>query len=40
MAVEVTEAIEVNEAAELLRPEKSILRTSELIRFLNSALFW
>ena len=38
--VEVAEANEVNEAAEALRPEKSLLRTSESSRFLNSALFF
>ena len=38
-ASEVAEADEVNEAAELLRPEKSLLRTSESSRFLNSALY-
>ena len=39
-ASEVAEAVEVNEAAEVLRPERSLLRTSELSRFLNSASFW
>ena len=36
----VAEADEVKEAAEVLRPEKSLLRTSESSRFLNSDLFW
>ena len=31
----VAEADEVNEAAEVLRPEKSLLRTSESLRFLK-----
>ena len=35
MAVEATEVIEI---AEVLRPKKSLLRTSELTRILNSAL--
>ena len=35
----VAEAVEVNEAAEVLRPEKAPLRTSESSRFLNSALY-
>ena len=38
-ASEVAEANEVNEAAEVLGPEKSLLRTSESSRFLNSSLF-
>ena len=37
MSVEVNE---FNEAAEVLRPEKSLLRTKALSRFLNPALFW
>ena len=37
--MEVVEAVEVIEVAEVLRPEKSLLRTSELSRILNSALF-
>ena len=39
-ATEVVEAVEAIEAAVVLRPEKSLLRTSEPYRFLNSALFW
>ena len=39
-AVEVCEADEVNEVAEVLRPGKSLLSTSESSSFLNSALFW
>jgi SpoU rRNA methylase family enzyme len=39
VASEVAEANEVKEAVEVLRPEKSLLRTSESSRFLNSALF-
>ena len=35
---EVVDADEVNEAAEVLRPEKSQLRTSELSRFLNPTI--
>ena len=35
----VAEAVEVNEAAEVLRPEKALLRASESSRFLNSALY-
>ena len=38
-AIEVAEAAEVKEAVEVLRPEKSLLRTSESSRFLISALF-
>ena len=38
-ATEVVEAEEAIEAAEVLRPRKSLLRTSESSRFLNSALF-
>ena len=38
-ATEVVEAVAVTEAAEELRPEKSRLRTSEVTRSLNSALF-
>ena len=38
-ATEVVEAVEVTEATEVVRPEKLLLRTSELTRFLNSALF-
>ena len=38
-AVVVAEAREVNKAAEVLRPEKLLLRTSESSRFLNSALY-
>ena len=38
-SIEVAEAGEVKEAAEVLRPEKSLLWTSESSRFLNSALF-
>ena len=38
-AMEVVEAVEAIETAEVLRPGKSILRTSESSRFLNSALF-
>jgi hypothetical protein len=37
--MEVVEAVEVIEAAEVLRYEKSLLRTSESPRFLNSAFF-
>ena len=37
--IKATEAVEVTEAAEVLRPEKSLLRTSELTSFSNSALF-
>ena len=39
-ATEVVEAVEVTETAEILRSGKSLLRTSESSRFLNSALFW
>ena len=39
-ASEVAEADEVNKAAEVLGPEKSLLRTSEASRFLYSSLFW
>ena len=38
-AIEVAEADDVSEAADVLRPEKSLLRTSESYRFFNSALF-
>ena len=38
-AIEVVEAVEVIEAIEVLRPEKSLMGTSESSRFLNSALF-
>ena len=38
-AMEVVEAVGVIEAAEVLRPEKSLLRTSESSMSLNSALF-
>ena len=38
-AIEAVEAAEVNEAAEVLRPGKPLLRTSESSRHLNSALF-
>ena len=38
-ATEVAEVNEVTEAAEVLRPEKSLLRTSKSSRFLISALF-
>ncbi len=38
-AMEVAEAVEAIEAAEVLRPGKSLMRTSELYRFLLSALF-
>ena len=38
-ASEVAKADEVKEAIEVLRLEKSLLRTSESSRFLNSALF-
>jgi hypothetical protein len=38
-AVEATEATEVIEAAEVLRPGKSLLRTSGSSRHLNSAIF-
>ena len=37
--MEVVEAVEVIEATEVLRIEKSLLRTLESPRFLNSALF-
>ena len=37
--MEVVEAVEVIKTAEVLRPGKSLLRTSESSRFLNSALF-
>ena len=36
---EATEVVEVIEAAEIIRPEKSLLRSLESSRFLNSALF-
>ena len=36
---EAVETTEVIEAAEVLRPVKSLLRTSEPYRFLNSVLF-
>ena len=35
-----SEAVEVIEAADVLRPGKLLLRTSESSRFLNSALHW
>ena len=38
-AIEAVEATEVIEAVEVLRPEKSLLRTSESSRVLNLALF-
>ena len=38
-AIEAVEATKVIESAEVLRPGKSLLRTSESSRFLNSALF-
>ena len=38
-ATEVVEAVEVIEVAKVLRPGKSLLRTSESSLFLNSALF-
>ena len=38
-ATEAVEAVEVIEATEVLRPGKSLLRTSVSSRFLNSALF-
>jgi hypothetical protein len=38
-AVEATEATEVIEAADVLRPGKSLLRTSESFRHYTSALF-
>ena len=37
--MEVVEAVEAIEAAEVLRSGKSLLRTSEPYRFLNSAIF-
>ena len=37
-ASEVAEAIEVNEAGEVLRPEKSLWRTSKPSLFLNSII--
>ena len=37
--MEVVEAVEVIETAEVLRPGKLLLRTSESSRFLNSALY-
>ena len=39
-AREVAEADEANEVAEVVRPRKSLLRTSESSRLLNSASFW
>ena len=39
-ATEVVVAVEAIEAAELIRPGQSLLRTSESSRSLNSALFW
>ena len=36
---EITDTTEVIEVAEVLRPGKSLLRTSESSRHLNSALF-
>ena len=38
--MEVVEALEVIETAEVLRSGKSLLRTLKSSRFLNSALFW
>ena len=38
-ASEAAEAAEVREVEEVPRPGKSLLRTSESSRFLNSALF-
>ena len=38
-ASEVAEAAEVNEAAEVFKAQKSLLKTSESSRFLNSAFF-
>ena len=38
-ASEVAEADEVNEAAEVSKGSKSLLKTSESSRFLNSAYF-
>ena len=37
--MEVVEAVEVIEATKVLRPGKSLLRTSESSLFLNSAFF-
>ena len=37
-AIDVVEAVEFVEASEILRPKKSLLRTSESSRFNNSAL--
>ena len=37
---EASEANEVDEAAGVYKASKSLLRTSKLSRFLNSALFW
>ena len=39
-ATEVIEAVEVIDTAEVLRPGKSLLKSKESSRFLNSALFW
>ena len=39
-AIKVVEAVEVIEVADVLRTGKSLLRTSEWSRSLNSALFW
>ena len=39
-ASEVAEVDEVSEATEVVGPGKSLLRTSESPRFLNSTLFW
>ena len=39
MAIKAVEATEAIEAAEVLRPEKSLLRTSKSSRHLNSVLF-
>ena len=39
MAIEAVEVTEVIEAAEVFKPEKYLLRTSETSRHLNSALF-
>ena len=38
--MEVVEAVEAIEAAEVLRPGKSLLRTSESSKSLNSALYF
>ena len=39
-ATEVIEAVEVIETVEVLRPGKSLLRSKESSKFLNSTLFW